>query len=196
MSKQNILIPFSSPHKQHLLYEGLHLKLQQRNGWEYVTRRNLSGIVAVLAVTLDEKILLVEQYRPPLHCNVIEIPSGLVGDIAGSENEAFAEAAQRELFEETGYRADSMEKLMEGPVSAGLSTEIITFFCASGLKKEGIGGGDSTENIRLHEVPLNNINDWLNKRQHEGILIDCKIYAALFFEVQRRQIQKGLFYSS
>lgn len=181
MNTQDFLVHPKPQRTKELLYEGRFLTLRQRNNWEYVERQQPRGIVAIFAVTLDEKILLVEQYRPPLQCNVIEIPAGLVGDIKGSQNESFEEAARRELLEETGYNAAHMEKLMEGPISPGLSTEIITFFRASGLRKEGNGRGDSTEDIRLHEVSLKDLHNWLEKRQKEGILIDCKIYAALFF---------------
>src|SRR5436190_21784999 len=88
-----------------VLYEGKFRRYVRRGGWEYVARRNVTGIVGIIAVTDDGKLVLVEQFRPPVGKNVIEIPAGLAGDVAGSEHEALAEAARRELLEETGYEA-------------------------------------------------------------------------------------------
>lgn len=163
------------------LYSGRFIQVKQRKGWEYVERTKASGITAILAITDDQKLVLVEQFRPPVNKRVLEIPAGLAGDILGEEGEAFATAARRELLEETGYEAASMNFLTEGPASAGLSTEVITFFKATGLKKVEAGGGDSSENIQIHEIPLKGIHEWIENRRKEGVLIDYKIYAALFF---------------
>lgn len=165
-----------------LIGAGKHLLLKRRNGWEYVERRQVSGIVGILAVTEDRKLLLVEQYRPALDKRVIEIPAGLAGDLEGTENEAFAEAARRELLEETGYEAREMEYLTEGPASAGLSTEVITFFRARNLRKVAVGGGDTSEKITVHEVPLDTLNTWLAEKRRRGCAVDYKVYTALYFE--------------
>lgn len=164
-----------------ILCEGRFLRLRRNKTWEYVERRNASGIVAILAVTPENKLLLVEQFRPPLAKRVIEIPAGLAGDIQGSEHEELAEAARRELLEETGYEAGSMCYLTEGPASAGLSTEVVTFLEARDLKRTAAGGGDAGEAIQVHEVPLNILEAWLDGKRREGCLVDYKIYAALYF---------------
>ena len=64
---------------------GRHLTLRSINGWEYVERNRVSGIVAVQAITEERKLLLVEQFRAPVNRRVIEIPAGLAGDIEGDE---------------------------------------------------------------------------------------------------------------
>ena len=56
------------------------------------------GAVAVIAITEDKKIILVEQYRKPLERSIIEIPAGKI-----EPNEAPEITALRELEEETGY---------------------------------------------------------------------------------------------
>ena len=162
------------------LYQGSFLSLKRRGAWEYVERCNVSGCVAILAITENREIILVEQFRPPMNSSVIELPAGLAGDIQPDKQETLATAAKRELLEETGYEAQGMEWLMEGPSSAGLSSEIITFFHAHGLRKTSQGGGDGTENITVHSVPLDELTFWLESKRQGDCLIDYKICAALY----------------
>ena len=165
-----------------VLHEGKHLRLVRRRGWEFAERPQVTGIVVIVAVTPENKILLVEQNRPPVGRRVIELPAGLAGDVAGSETEELAEAARRELLEETGYAAESFTFLFEGPPSAGLSSEVLTFFRAEGLTKVHDGGGDASEDIQVHEVPLSDVAQWLLERSRtEGVMIDAKIFAGLYF---------------
>ena len=164
-----------------MIRKGKFLNLVKRGSWEYVTRPNVTGIVAVLAVTDDRKLILVEQFRPPVNQRVIEIPAGLAGDTASSATEDLAAAATRELEEETGYRAARMERLTVGVSSAGLTDELITLFRATQLTKVGNGGGDEHEAIQVHEIPLPEVIPWLNRRANEGLLIDLKVYSALYF---------------
>ena len=174
----------STPHDSspEVLFESRHLRLLKQGHWEYVERPKTTGIVAILAITDAREIVLVEQYRIPVKSRVIEIPAGLAGDLAGSENEDLAGAARRELLEETGYEAKEMELLTQGPPSAGLSTEVVTFFRARGLTKVAEGGGDSSEDIKVHCVPLAELDAWIKAREREGCLVDYKVYAMLYFE--------------
>ncbi|MGH7144142.1 MAG: NUDIX hydrolase [Planctomycetota bacterium] len=164
-----------------ILAHGKFLLLCSREGWEFVHRPNVTGIVAILAVTEQNEILLVEQHRKPVAARVIEIPAGLAGDIEDQTDEPLSTAAQRELLEETGYRAAAMELLTQGPPSAGASTEQITLFRARGLTRETQGGGDGTEDIVVHRAPLATIDAWLREREMHGCQIDPKVYTALYF---------------
>ena len=94
-----------------ILHEGEFLRLKRRDHWEYVERANARGAVVIVALTADDELLLVEQPRLPLQANVIELPAGLVGDIAGAEDEDLEIAGMRELEEETGYRAGRIDNL-------------------------------------------------------------------------------------
>lgn len=114
----------------------------------------------------------------------MELPAGLVGD-NGDPDEDFKTAAQRELLEETGYRAESLEELLTSPSTPGMANEIITIYFASGLERVGPGGGDGNEEITVHLMPVENAVDWLDARQAEGIMIDPKIYAGLFWAGKR-----------
>jgi len=135
----------------------------------------------ILAVTDANELVLVEQHRIPVDAKVIELPAGLAGDLPDARDEDFAEAARRELLEETGFEAANIEFLCEGPPSAGLTSEIQTLLRATGLQKTGPGGGDETEEITVHTVDLDELEDWLSAATERGCLIDPKIYAGLYF---------------
>lgn len=167
--------------KHKTLYEGKFLKLLYYKGWEFVRRNDCTGIVVIAAMTDQKKVIFVEQYRVPLAKNVVELPAGLVGDMQASRKESMATAAKRELLEETGFQAGSMKFIMEGPVSSGMSSQQIAFYHASKLKKVSAGGGDETENIIVHEVPLKSAARWLKQMERKGKLVDPKVFAGLYF---------------
>ena len=163
------------------LHEGRWLSLRKRGRWEYAERNNPGGAVIILAVTPNDNVLFVEQYRVSILQNTIEMPAGLVGDLADQADESALLAAQRELEEETGYRCQRVEFVHRGPSSSGVSTEMITFVRAWQLEKVGPGGGDETENIVVHEVPRDEAGAWLFARAAEGYSIDPKLFAGLWF---------------
>jgi len=166
---------------EELLWHGQYLSMVKRDQWEYAKRLNISGIIGIVPLTEEDRIVLVEQYRPPLASRVIELPAGLVGDIAGQEDESLEMGAQRELQEETGYVAGCLQRLCKGPAAPGMCAERLTLFLATDLKKVGKGGGDETESITVHEVAMQEIVTWLAAKEQEGIEIDLKVYAGLFF---------------
>jgi len=163
------------------LHKGKFFALVKEGHWEYVDRTNATGAAIIVAVTDEQKLLLVEQYRIPVHARTIELPAGIIGDEPGSGDENHADAARRELEEETGYRAERMEPLTHGPASSGLTSETVTLFLATKLRRVGKGGGVAHEQITVHEVPLNEVHDWLDTRAQAGFLIDSKVYAGLYF---------------
>lgn len=163
------------------LHAGKFLRLLKQGRWEYVERIKAAGAVHIIAVTPAQELLLLEQYRPPVGQKIIELPAGIVGDEAEYEDETPEAAALRELIEETGYKGQRAETLFTGPSSAGLTNERVTMIQVSDLQQVGPGGGNETEDIRVHPVPLNEIEDWLARRVADGWLIDHKVYAALYF---------------
>ena len=164
-----------------------YLKLVEQAGWSFVKRRNSSGVVCMVAVTDDDQLVLVEQHRPPVANAVIELPAGLVGDLAHAADETLREAAERELLEETGYAASEWTLLVTAASSAGLTDELITFFLATGLEKKHAGGGDETEDIRVHTVPMVEVDEWLDQALSDGKLLDAKIYAGIHFARSRKR---------
>ena len=162
-----------------LLGSGQYLRLLRRGTWEFAERANASAAVIVVAVTPEDRILFVEQYRVPVQSATIEMPAGLVGDTCDADT--MEAAAARELEEETGWRASRVEMLMSGPSSAGMSNEMIGFARATGLVRVGAGGGDETEEIVVHEIPRSEAAAWLHRKAAEGYSIDPKLYAGLYF---------------
>ena len=159
------------------LAAGRHLRLVVRNGWEYVARRKASGIVVILALTGHGGLVLVTQWREPAGAWVVELPAGLAGDLPGQEAEELAAAARRELQEETGFTAATLEPVLSGPPSPGISSEIVTFFRARKLSRTGRGGGGAGERIRTHVVPLGRLEEWLAHVQQLGFQVDPKVLA-------------------
>lgn len=165
-----------------MLHQGRYLNLKSVDGWEYASREGATGVVAILAVTEARDILLVEQERPALGKKVLELPAGLAGDDPTKPDEPLLSAAKRELNEETGYDAKKWWSLLDGPSSAGLTDEWITFFLATELTKVrdvslyGVG----RERIKLHVVPVAEAIDFAERRRRdEGVAVDFKIHAAL-----------------
>jgi ADP-ribose pyrophosphatase len=164
-----------------VLYRGKYLTLAHRGGWEFVARNNPQGAVIIIAVTPDDTVLMVEQFRVPLQSRTLEFPAGLIGDLADTADENWADSARRELLEETGWEASDIESIMAGPSSAGMTTEIMRFVRASGLRRVHAGGGDASEDITVHEIPRDRIAAFVLEKMQHGYAIDPKVYAGLYF---------------
>jgi ADP-ribose pyrophosphatase len=150
-----------------------------RGHWEYVERTHAQGMaVIIIAVTPDDRVLFVEQYRVPLQARTIEMPAGLVGDDHASDT--LEEAARRELIEETGWQAEHVQVLLTGPTSSGMSGERIAFVRATQLTRVGAGGGVGGEDITVHAVPRDEAPAWLMARAGEGFEVDLKLWAGLW----------------
>jgi ADP-ribose pyrophosphatase len=161
------------------LYESKWLGLYRKGHWDYVRRPNSDSCVGVLAMTDQEEIILIEQFRIPVGSRVVEIPAGLVGDEPEFEGESLAETAGRELLEETGYRAGRVELLISSPTSAGMTPEMTHLFYATQLVRENDGGGNASEDIAVYKIRLTELREFLSKKRSEGVLVDFKIHAAL-----------------
>ncbi len=158
------------------MWQGRFIAAKTRGKWEYVSRTR--GIKAAVILAIDEAadgphVLLVEQYRVPLGRNCIELPAGLVGD--ETEGEDPLEAAGRELEEETGYRADTIENLGEFYSSPGMVSESFTLVRARGLTKVSEGGGVEGENITVHRVALSVLPAFVAQKRSEGLAIDVRL---------------------
>jgi ADP-ribose pyrophosphatase len=178
--KHHPRIPSEHPDDQ-VLARGRFVRLLRREDWEFIDQPGLRGLVVLAAVTPERRLLLVEQRRPPMDGRTLELPAGMVGDLPGQEQEAFESAAIRELEEETGWRAGRVTFLTTGPASPARTRYYYHFFRAYDLTRVHAGGGDASENITVHEAPLDGIDAWLAARTAEGLHVDPKIYVGLYF---------------
>ena len=160
-------------------WEGRFIAARQRGRWEYVGRTR--GIRAAAIIAIDEDadgtrhVILVSQYRVPLSRFCLEIPAGLIGDDDGAEGEDAADAAARELEEETGYHADTLEVLGEFYSSPGMVSECFTLLRATGLTKVGEGGGLEDETINVHRVALAGLSRFVADWRAAGHGVDVRI---------------------
>jgi ADP-ribose pyrophosphatase len=107
------------------------------------------GFAAVVPITEDGRVLLVRQWRQPLEAFTLELPSG--GVEVGEDPEG---AAERELLEETGYRAQGLVHLASVHTSTGRTTEVCHLFTCRAVRDPGGPRPEPTEFIRVIELPL------------------------------------------
>lgn len=160
-------------------WQGKFITARTRGKWEYVTRARGIRAAVILAIDADDHVLLVEQYRVPLGKACLELPAGLIGDDDSAPDEHPAQAAARELEEETGYRATRIEVIGEFYSSPGMVSESFTLFAAHDLERIGPGGGVPGENITVHRVPLAGLSDFVASRRKAGDAIDVKLLTLL-----------------
>jgi len=170
----------ATPDKPELLYQGRWLRLVRRGRWESCERIHRPDGMAVLiiAVTPDDEVLFVEQYRVPIGARTIEMPAGLVGD--EGDDDSLEAAARRELIEETGWAPGRVEVLMIGPTSSGMSNERLAFIRARDLHRVGEGGGVNGEDITVHAIPRAQAPAWLMHQYAQGYALDPKLWAGLW----------------
>ncbi|MDQ0299535.1 ADP-ribose pyrophosphatase [Salibacterium salarium] len=109
---------------------------------------NHPGAVAIIAVTNENKMVMVRQFRKALEKELLEIPAGKLED-----NEDPLSSAARELEEETGYKTNKLTKVMSFYTSPGFADEIIHIYETEHLY-EGVTYTDDDEFVELVEVTL------------------------------------------
>ncbi len=113
------------------------------------------GAVTVVAVLADRRLLLVRQYRHPSGEVLLELPAGTLDILDDGSIEQPLPAAQRELFEETGYRAGSWRKLAEFFTAPGFASELMHLFLATDLTLDpSYQGPQPDERLKLEIMPF------------------------------------------
>lgn len=139
------------------------------------------GAVAIIAITDDDKILFVEQYRKPLERSLIEIPAGKL-----EENEKPEITAVRELEEETGYTTDDLTFVTSFYTSPGFANELMYIYQTNAVQALDTPiPGDDDEFVEVIELTLDEALRYVKT----GRIQDAKTnYAILYlqFMMQRK----------
>jgi len=136
------------------------------------------GAVAIIPFTNDGKVVFVRQWRTPLDQETLEIPAGKIDPDEGSD---LKEVALREMDEELGLTTDNLEEVTSFFASPGYSTEKLTMFKATDLKKvEFKRPLDPDEFLNVEELTLAEAKDQIKL----GVISDAKtIYAITYWEL-------------
>ena len=165
------------------IYSGRILKLRVDdvrlpNGNQ--TRREIvehSDAVAIIAIDVDDNVLLVKQFRKPVEKELLEIPAGCT-----EEGEKVDVTVRREMQEETGYRPQRIERLGGFYSTPGFSTEYLHLYLATDLIPSQLYAED-TESIRTIRVPVSQIPALLSS----GNICDAKSIAGLYTFLKYRE---------
>ncbi len=135
--------------------EPLRYPSGRRGNYEVVRHH---GAVAVLPILLDPlRVVLLHQYRHPVGGRIWEIPAGTL-DLAG---ESQRDCADRELIEETGYRAERLLQVHDFYTAPGFCDERMALFVAWGLRPASPAEMDSDEVLTVHTPSWNEVRRML-----------------------------------
>lgn len=135
--------------------------------WDFIQH---NGAAAVVPVDEQGKLILVRQYRNALERYTLEIPAG------GLQNpsEPTREAAERELAEETGYRAQNLELLLSLRTTVAFCNEKIDVYLATGL----VPGSQNLDEDEYVQVGAYTVEE-LTEKIYAGEIQDSKTVAAI-----------------
>jgi 8-oxo-dGTP pyrophosphatase MutT (NUDIX family) len=125
-----------------------------------------------VAVTPDDRVVLVWQYRFGTDALSLEIPGGVI-----DAGESPAEAARRELIEETGYEAERFEPLLTLEANPALQANRCFTFLARGARPTGQTGFDAQEELETALVPAARVADLLDGGQVTHSLVHSALEA-------------------
>lgn len=134
--------------------------------------------VAVLAITPERQVVVVEQYRHGLGRMSRELPAGVI-----DPGESPEQAGRRELLEETGYHAETLLPLLELSPEPHRSTARGHFFLAKNARFSGEAHPEPSEVIRTVLVPLGQLLDEATKGS-----IDHAAHVAALLVAERRKL--------
>jgi ADP-ribose pyrophosphatase len=165
------------------IFEGRILKLrvdtvQTADGRES-TREIIEhdACIAVIAVDIDDNVLLVRQYRRAVDKELLEIPAGGI-----DTGESAEEAVIREMQEETGFLPGKLEHLVGFYSTPGFCSEYLYLYLATDLEPGRLYAED-TAGIELVKVPVSEVSDLVLS----GKIEDAKTIAGLLFYLEYRE---------
>lgn len=136
------------------------------------------GGAVVVPVKDDGKIILIKQYRYPLNKFVYELPAGKL-----NQDENPLHCAERELEEETGYKAGSIIKLGAICTTPGFCSEVLHIYLAEFLTPGDHNREEGEYGMEIHEFTFEEINSMIAAEEiYDGKTLSGLFMARLFFE--------------
>lgn len=127
--------------------------------------------VNIVALTAQDEVVLIKQYRHGIRAETIEIPGGVI-----DSGESPLEAARRELLEETGYISDNWEQIGEVVPNPAIQNNRCYTFLALSSEKVKEPNFDSTEYIVTFTVPAAEIPKLVSERRITHSLVVAAFY--------------------
>ncbi len=178
--------------KDEIIWNGRFIRLIKRHYlglkgekkyWEMIKRSpERHKIVSIIGITPKKEIILIKIYRIPIKSYVLETVMGLTDQ----KGESPAEAAKRELLEETGYLAKKVVRLIESPHNSGLSAWPVIFYAGLDAKKIKEPKLETSEDIKVVKIPARKIISYL---LNPKIKVDIKIFGVLLLLAQKGMIK-------
>ncbi|MDE3076723.1 MAG: NUDIX hydrolase [Chloroflexota bacterium] len=129
------------------------------------------GAVAIVALADDGGLVLVRQYRKAAETLTLELPAGT---LSGGEDPLAC--AVRELKEETGYTARTMDELCSFYTAVGFCTEMMHLFLARGLEP-GEAANEDDESIEVVLMPVEEALEMIDRHT----IVDAKTVAGVLW---------------
>lgn len=129
--------------------------------------------VCAVAITQNNEVVLVEQYRHPVGETMLEIPGGFI-----DQGESPSTAIARELLEETGYSFENYIELGKTAANPGVLSNYTYLFLATGGKKVSEQALDANEEIAMHFIPVEEVRQLLKENKiPQAMHALCMFYA-------------------
>ncbi len=135
----------------------------------------LPTAATAFALTRENKVLLVKQYRHPISSVLLETPGGFV-----DESEAFDVGMKRELLEETGYEFDNVGYLGKFAANPGVLNNYTEMYFATGGKKVAAQELDANEEIEIVELTIEELIEHVKEQKIvQAVHVTCIFFALI-----------------
>lgn len=170
-------------------YDGRRFKIIQKkyerqDGLEIIRDCVEPGdAVIILAVNENDEVIFINQYRETIENVALELPAGMI-----DENEDPKDAARRELEEETGIKAKSIEYLTSCHTSAGYTSEKIFVYLAKDFEYGSQHLDETEEILSIQKIHIDECMKMIqeDKIDHASVYIAIQTY---YYKYRNRRIK-------